>query len=181
MIPDFVLSVDVGSRLGAQALVCRDVPLAVFFHGYPVEAAQAPGFLVARTRWVDALLSRAVIAPALTPEDVHEALGPARPLVERRYLAAVGIGPPAAPDGFWRGGTVGVPVSWHPALLAPPDAGMRGAVQALAEAYRLPPHVVWLGWTISEYLLATAMLPGARAAMPPEVDRYGIGMEGQDD
>lgn len=65
MLQDFPVAVTMGAE--RYAVICRDVPTAVFFYRYP----DATSGEMATMDWLLSLLTRAAVAPILTLEHVH--------------------------------------------------------------------------------------------------------------
>jgi hypothetical protein len=86
--PDFRLSVTIGGE--RREVVAREVPAAAFFEGFP-DLEDIPGLDLATERWLDALLGRVVVEPALTIDLVHR-LGWARDELLAGYFRAIGVG-----------------------------------------------------------------------------------------
>jgi hypothetical protein len=152
------------------------VTVAEFFHGFPNSAPAMPCYekespdgqhriLAALEGWADALLTRAVVEPALTLEAVHR-LGQARDEAVLPYLRTVGwitggesAGPARslAPDAppFDTHAWAHLEAAWImslPPFSTVPVDNVKAAIKAIAAKCRTAPHEVWTGWRISEFL-----------------------------
>jgi hypothetical protein len=142
--------------------IARDVPTAVFFHGFEETYPGAPCFsrmgaeesnrrLVGIHAWTDALLCRAIVQPRLSPELVQR-LGDARDELAQGYLAAIGWWPdpelvpaeplPAPTDRHWPDD--------HAAVLLTPTPLIRRGLRDLARTARVAPYEIWARWGIVE-------------------------------
>jgi hypothetical protein len=154
-------------------LVGVDIPVAWFFAGLPSRATrtteEAGGrrvLLAEAEAWADAVLTRGVYVGAedgrrlMTPELVQR-LGSQRPAVALRYLSAVGWLAPESeffvdeaeepPDVSLPAKLPAPPGALHRAFTSTPEKNIRQALRDVADEARVPVHVVWRQWMISEF------------------------------
>jgi hypothetical protein len=164
VLPDLALTATLSGE--AQEFIARDVPPAVFFFGFQesfpgaecfvrMRAGEQRSVLKGMEGWGDALLTRVMVEPRLTPELVQR-LGSARDELLLGYLGAIGwMEPPAdlVPARTLNGRRARR--CWpadHAALLAVPPDTIKTAIREIAHKARTAPHVLWSRWGISEFI-----------------------------
>ncbi len=164
---------------------CADIPAAVFFDGHPDDLpftdcwnagdwSYQRAVVVGNQQWITAMLARAVVEPALTPETVNR-LGGDREVLARGYFETVGW-TPRDPDQ--------IPVDVRPAprgtgrrraftfasLTALPGKNIRGHLKLMAMRTRTQPAALW-ALPISEWIFNMRLLADPQVA--PE-DVFGL-------
>lgn len=173
MLPNFRLPVVLNGA--PRYVIAADVPTGVFFAGFPntvpltecfdrETAAGKRGLQAGLEAWLDALLTRVVIAPRLTPELVHR-LGDGRDELATAYLRAVGWAETEDGSAPELAGALLEPVrveaepfASRAVLGALPESNIRRALRLLAKRAHTPPHVVWQQWFISEFIWSWRVL-----------------------
>lgn len=153
MIQGFVLPLVVGGQ--ARAAVVRELSAAEFFQGYPESTEATTAVRLARLRWEDGVLCRALTDPVVTPETLPNLGHEARAALLTAYFAVVG----------WESKTEAPPVevvalSASPAALSTPTlppASWRAAVITTASRFGHLPMQVWR-LPISEFLFTAKLL-----------------------
>ncbi len=113
-------------------VICRELPAWRFLEGMPVD-----GEGVAEERWIDALLTRAIVEPPLTVEQVCR-LGADRDHLVRTYLRAVGwLEDQPAAVTLQPPGDHAAPAATLP--MRAPAPGLRRIVRVMAERWQVPP------------------------------------------
>lgn len=167
MLGYFALSITFAAE--RVELIVRDVPVAVFFQGYPVVPPLSPdgedrwGWKTNRDieHWMIELLARAIVQPRLTREELHR-LGEEARTAAVGYLRAVGwitqggldaiAEEPLGVDVKVEGPAYGV----RP-FIEPVPAMVRSAITDVGMRTGISPCAIWQG-PISEFLFNWRML-----------------------
>lgn len=170
MLPNFHLPLALAGE--PRVFVARDVTVAEFFHGFPNSAPMMPcydketraaqlGITTAIEAWGDVLLTRAIVKPKLDL-DLIPRLGAGREQILLGYLRTVGwlveeeakdkpVGTLPPEDETIRR----IEATWIaslPVFTTIPVENIKAALKLVSSKCRVPPHVVWMGWHISEFI-----------------------------
>jgi hypothetical protein len=193
VLPDFALTVVVDGV--PRRFAACDVPAFVFFLEHPDDHLGTPCYLKGtpeyqqgireqQETWATRLLTRVILAPALTPETVHR-LGRGREDLGIAYQTAIGLAPDPPRDlppaeilpAPWPG-----PRPWEREILRArtwvPGPNFRERIRLVAARTRRPHLEVW-AMPISEWVLTWRIAveddqrrrqgPGPAAAPAPSV------------
>ncbi len=194
MLGDFLVPVEQGGQL--VALRVRDVPVGVFFAGFPDDMPGTPcwrkGGLHERVRinmgneqWITGLLARVSVLPRLTTELVHR-LGSARDLPMQSYFSKIGwledqdLPMVEDDDEIFTRPRRRQREDDVRALVSQPGKNLQSSILIIAARSKTAPHRVWQRWTISEFVFTWRLLgqqqrgSGATAISDPMLDEIGI-------